>query len=84
MRQADFRTAFHADAALQLHHVLAQLRLARQHFGGRIPIGPFLLAMHCRTPGPDKALRADAHAIANGLSGVVDEVTGSIATMRTV
>ena len=30
--------------------------------------------MHCRTPGPDKAFRADAHAIANGLSGVVDEV----------
>jgi hypothetical protein len=67
-------TALHADAALQLHHVLAQLGLARQHFRGRIPIGPFLLAMHCRTPGPNKALRADAHAIANGLSGVVDEV----------
>jgi hypothetical protein len=30
--------------------------------------------MDCRTPGPDKAFRADAHAIANGLSGVVDEV----------
>src|SRR5215831_5598924 len=67
-------TAFHADAALQLHHVLAQLRLARQHFGGRIAIGPFLLAMDCRTPGPDKAFRADAHAVANGLPGVVDEV----------
>ena len=45
MRQADFGTALHADAALQLHHVLAQLRLARQHFRGRIPIGPFLLAI---------------------------------------
>ena len=30
--------------------------------------------MDCRTPGPDKAFSADAHAIANGLSGVVDEV----------
>jgi hypothetical protein len=62
-------TAFHADAALQLHHVLAQLRLARQHFRGRIPIGPFLLAMDRCTPGPDKALRADAHTVANGPIG---------------
>ena len=30
--------------------------------------------MDGRTPGPDKAFRADAHAIANGLSGVVDEI----------
>ena len=74
MRQADFGTALHADAALQLHHVLAQLRLARQHFRRRIPIGPFLLAMDCRAPGPDKAFRADAHAKANGLSGVMDDV----------
>jgi SpoVK/Ycf46/Vps4 family AAA+-type ATPase len=72
-------TTFHADAAPQLHHVLAQLRLARQHFRGRIPIGPFLLAMDCRTPGPDKAIRTDAHAIANGLSGVVDAVERFIA-----
>ena len=67
-------TAFHADAALQLHHVLAQLWLARQHFRRRIPIGPFLLAMDCRTPRPDKAFRADPNAIADGLSGVVDQV----------
>ena len=30
--------------------------------------------MDCRTPGPDKAFPADAHAIANGLFGIVDEV----------
>ena len=30
--------------------------------------------MDCRTTGPQKAFRADAHAIANGLSGVVDEI----------
>jgi hypothetical protein len=34
----------------------------------------FLLAVDCRTPGPDKAFGADGHAMANGLSGVVDEV----------
>ena len=67
-------TAFHADAALQLHHVLAQLRLACQHFRGRIPIGPLLLAVDGRKPGPDEAFRPDAHAIANGLPGAVDKV----------
>ena len=30
--------------------------------------------MDCRTPGPDEAFRADAHAIANGLSAVVNDV----------
>jgi hypothetical protein len=33
-----------------------------------------MLAMDRCTPGPDKALRADAHAVANGPIGVVDEV----------
>src|SRR5262249_37021996 len=65
--------AFHADAALQLHHVLAQLRLAHQHFGGRIPIGPFLLAMDGRKPGPDETFRADPHAVANGLPTALDK-----------
>jgi len=62
-----------------LHHVLAQLRLTRQHFGGRIPIGPFLLAMDGRKPGPDETFRADAHAIANGLSAALDEVEKMVA-----
>src|SRR6202035_306644 len=50
--------------ALQLHHVLAQLRLACQHFRGRIPIGPLLLTVDGRKPGPDEAFRPDAYAIA--------------------
>jgi hypothetical protein len=49
--QSDIGTAFHTDDALQLHHVLAQLRLARQHFRWRIPIGPFPF-MNSRTPRP--------------------------------
>src|SRR6516162_1117962 len=67
-------TALHADPALQLHHVLAQLRLARQHFRGRVPIGPFLLAMNGRKPRPNKTFRADPYAIANGLPVALDEV----------
>jgi hypothetical protein len=48
--------------------------LRTNNFRRRVPVGPFLLAADCRTPGPDKAFPADAHAIANGLFGIVYEV----------
>src|ERR1043166_6137246 len=56
-------SARHADAALQLAHVRHQLGLAREHFLGRIPVGPLLLVVNIRAARPAEALAADADAL---------------------
>ena len=73
-RQADYRDRPSCRCRFATAPCAGAARACAPAFRGRIPIGPFLLATHCRAPGPDKAFRADAHAIANGLSGVVDDV----------
>src|SRR5262249_32427142 len=75
------RTARHAEAAAQLVHRRSALGLAREDFFGRIPVRPFLLAVHGRHAGPAESFAADAHAVAQGASALlylVKEVIGRI------
>jgi hypothetical protein len=49
----------HAEAALQLNHVLSDFRLTLQNVRGGLPIRPFLLIVNGRNARPPIAFLAD-------------------------
>ena len=63
-----FRAAVHSKTALQLDHVLLQVRLSFEHFRRRIPVRPFLLGVDGRDARPAKSFAADPDAVTHGLS----------------
>jgi hypothetical protein len=68
------RSAGHTEPALQLRHVLFQLRLSLQHFCGRIPIRPFLFAMNHGQARPAEALAADTDPVADRLPATLHQI----------
>src|SRR5262249_16876246 len=67
------RATRHADAARQLAHLPHELRLARQHLPGRIPVRPFLLLVDGRHARPAETLAADADPIAHRPSAALHQ-----------
>src|SRR4029077_9673768 len=68
------RSAWHAEAALQLAHLRHQLGLTREHFLGRIPVGPLLLVVHVGAARPAESLAPDADAVADREPAFLDQI----------
>jgi hypothetical protein len=61
-------SAVHAEAALQLNHVLSDFRLTLQNVRGGLPIRPFLLIVNGRNARPPIAFLADPDIVLQRLS----------------
>ena len=66
--------AMHANPALQLNHCFLEVRPALDHFLGRIPVRPFLLALDRRLPRPDEPFASDPDAITGRPAAILDMV----------
>src|ERR1700730_5458779 len=60
--------------ALQFNHRFHEVRPVVEHFLGRIPVRPFLLALDSCLPRPDESFASDSDAIAGCPAAVLDTV----------
>src|ERR1700704_1747453 len=68
------RAARHAETTFQLVHLPPELRLARDHLLGGIPVGPFLFIVDGRHARPAKALTPHADSITDRPSATLNKI----------
>ena len=73
-RRSDFPARPSCRCRFAIGPCARELRLARQHFRGRIPVRPFLLGVDGRHARPDKSFGADADAVTDSLPAALYQI----------